>query len=151
MVAFLEFFVLLIIPAFRRSLVNWLSWTWKKPTRDSLLSDSVLDLCRSKRELVVENALLRQQLIVLRRQVNRPRLTGSDRALLVLLAGRLRTWKSTLFIVQPDTLLRWHRAGFRLFWKRKSRTASRKPNIPVETVQLIRQIALENQLWVPSA
>ncbi len=81
MVAFLEFFVLLIIPAFRRRLVNWLFWIWNKPTRDSLLSGSVLsrlvlDLCRSKHELLVENALLRQQLVVLRRQVNRPQLTN---------------------------------------------------------------------------
>ncbi len=152
MVAFLEFFVLLMIPAFRRSVVNWLSWIWKKPTGDSLvscsvLSGSVLDLSRSKRELVVENALLRQQLIVLRRQVNRPQLTNTDRALLVLLAGRLRSWTSALFIVQPDTLLRWHRAGFHLFWRRKFRTPSRKPKIPVETVQLIKQMALENRLW----
>jgi putative transposase len=52
-----------------------------------------------------------------------------------------------LLIVQPDTLLRWHRAGFRLFWKRRSRTASRKPKIPVETVDLIKRMAVENRLW----
>lgn len=145
--AFLEFFVLLIILAFRRSLVHWLSRVWNKPTGDSLLSGSVLDLCRSKRELVVENALLRQQLIVLRRQVNRPQITEVDRALLVLLVGRLRTWRSALLIVQPDTLLRWHRAGFRLFWKRKSTAASRKPRLPGETIELIKQMASENRLW----
>jgi transposase InsO family protein len=96
---------------------------------------------------MVENALLRQQLIILRRQVSRPQLTKADRALLVLLAGRLRTWKSALLIVQPDTLLRWHRAGFRLFWRRKSRTASRQPKTPAETGELIRQMARNNRLW----
>jgi putative transposase len=65
----------------------------------------------------------------------------------VLLVSRLRTWRSALFIVQPDTLLRWHRAGFRLLWKRKSRTASRKPTIPMETVDLIKRMAVENRLW----
>ncbi|MEO8288203.1 MAG: integrase core domain-containing protein [Chloroflexota bacterium] len=91
--------------------------------------------------------MLRQQLIVLRRQVIRPQITRADRALMVLLAGRLRTWKNVLFIVQPDTLLRWHRAGFRLFWKRKSRTTSPEPKIPTETVELIKRTAGENRLW----
>ncbi len=95
----------------------------------------------------MENALLRQQLIVLRRQVKRPQLTPTDRALLVLLASKLRAWKSALFVVQPDTLLRWHRQGFRLFWKRKSRPNSHRQKIPAETVELIKQMAAENHLW----
>lgn len=90
-----------------------------KPANHSLLSGAATDLVRSKHELVVENALLRQQLIVLRRQVKRPQLTSRDRALLVLLASRLQTWRNALFIVKPDTLLRWHRQGFRLFWREK--------------------------------
>jgi putative transposase len=97
--------------------------------------------------MMVENALLRQQLIVLRRQFSQPQLHNADRALLVLLAGRLQTWKSALLIVQPDTLLRWHREGFRLFWKRKTRSSSRERRLPVETVELIKRMALENRLW----
>src|SRR4051812_5358879 len=112
-----------VIPAFPRSVVNVL---WRKPIGNLLPASIVagavpraaLDVCRSKPELLVENALLRQQLIVLRHQVNRPRLNNADRALLVLLAGRPRTWRNALLIVQPDTLLRWHRAGFRRFWRR---------------------------------
>ncbi len=96
---------------------------------------------------MLENALLRQQLIVLRRQVKRPQLTKTDRALLVLLAGRLRAWKNALLIVQPDTLLRWHRVGFRLIWKIKSKTHSREPKLPAETIELIKQMAQENCLW----
>src|SRR5689334_13933801 len=72
------------------------------------------DLLRSKRELVAENALLRQQLIVLRRRTKRPAFTRRDRLLLVLLARQVRAWRQALLIVQPETLLGWHRAGFRL-------------------------------------
>ena len=61
------------------------------------------DLSRSKSELVAENALLRQQLIILRRQVKRPDCTNMDRMLLVVLARAVRIWKQALFIVQPET------------------------------------------------
>jgi putative transposase len=57
------------------------------------------------------------------------------------------TWKSAVLVVQPDTLLRWHRQVFRLYWKGKSRTASRKPKLPDETIRLITQMAAENRLW----
>ncbi len=148
MIEFLRFLVMRVVPAFQQGLANRV---WTRPTSNFLptgaVPGAILGLCRSKPELIVENALLRQQLIVLRRQVSRPHLTNTDRALLVLLAGRLRSWKSALFIIKPDTLLRWHRAGFRLFWKRKSRTKSREPKLPTETIKLIRQMAIENRLW----
>src|SRR5687768_6486391 len=90
-----------------------------KPRSTSLVYGSLSDLVRTKPQLIAENALLRQQLIVLNRSVSRPRLSDSDRSLMVLLASRVQIWKSALLIVQPDTLLRWHRQGFRLFWRRK--------------------------------
>jgi putative transposase len=96
---------------------------------------------------MVENALLRQQLIVLRRHVKRPACATTDRMLLVLLARVVRTWKQALFIVQPETLLHWHRQGFRLYWKYKSRAASSKPKISAETVALIKEMAKDNRLW----
>jgi putative transposase len=65
---------------------------WTKPVTTSLLLGTLIDLARSKSELVAENALLRQQLIVLRRQVKRPACTKTDRMLLVLLARMVRTW-----------------------------------------------------------
>src|SRR5205814_678874 len=99
-------------------------WAWRKPANNSLLLGTITDLPRSKHDLIAENALLRQQLIVLHRQVKRPQLTNSDRVLLVLLASKLQTWKTSLLIVQPDTLLRWHRRGFRWFWKKKSKARS---------------------------
>lgn len=67
----------------------------------------------------------------------------------MLLAGKLRPWKNALLIVKPETLLRWHRSGFRLFWKMMSRATSRspKPKLPAKTITLIKQIAQENRLW----
>jgi hypothetical protein len=113
---------------------------WTKPDTTSLVLRTLTDLARCKSELVAENALLRQQLIMLRRQVKRPACTRADRILLVLLARMVRTWKQALFIVQPETLLRWHRQGFKLFWKYKSRAPSAKPKISAETISLIKEM-----------
>jgi putative transposase len=120
---------------------------WTRPTRHSLLGALLTDLARTKSDLIAENALLRQQLIILRRQVKRPVCTRTDQILLVLLARAVSSWKQALFIVQPDTLLGWHRQAFRWFWRRRSKPASRKPRIPFETITLIRTIAFNNRLW----
>jgi hypothetical protein len=90
---------------------------WARPQNTSLLLGTLADLARGKSELVAENALLRQQLIILRRQSKRPVCTKRDRILLVFLAKAVRAWRQALLIVQPETLLMWHRQGFRLFWK----------------------------------
>jgi putative transposase len=118
-----------------------------KPAPTSLVHGSLHDLVRTQPQLIAENALLRQQLIVLNRSVIRPHLTNTDRSLLVLLASRVRTGKDALLIVKPETVLRWHRQGFRLVWKRKSRAGSRKPRIPVATIALIKGMAVDNRLW----
>jgi putative transposase len=107
---------------------------WTRPLKPSLLLGTIADLGRSKSELMTENALLRQQLIILRRQVKRPACTKTDRMLLVLLARAVRAWKQTLFIIQPETLLRWHRELFRLYWKRRSKVSSHKPRVDAETI-----------------
>jgi hypothetical protein len=120
---------------------------WTKPLRTSLPLQTLADLSRSKPELVAENAPLRQQLIILRREVKRPSITRTDRVLLVLLARLARTWQQAIMIVQPDTLLRWHRELFRLVWKRKSKSASHTPKVAPETIALIRQMAKDNWLW----
>ena len=67
--------------------------------------------------------------------------------LLVLLARLVRTWKQALIIVQPDTLLRWHRELFRLYWKRRSKASSHQPKVATETIALIREMATNNRLW----
>src|SRR5262249_30534031 len=92
---------------------RFLSWT-RPAAATSLVLGTIADLARSRSELVAENALLRQQVIVLARTAKRPRLTRADRPLLVLLASGVRAWRQALLIVQPETLLRRHRAGFRL-------------------------------------
>ncbi len=120
---------------------------WSKPLLTSQPLSTLSDLGRSKSELIAENALLRQQLIVLKRQVKRPTFTRTDRILLVLLARLVRTWQQALFIVQPDTLLQWHRELFRLYWKHKSKASSHKPKVAAETIALIRQMATNNRLW----
>ena len=125
---------------------HFINWT-KPDTATSLMVGTLTDLARSKSELVAENALLRQQLLILRRHVKRPVCVKTDRLLLVLLARMVRTWKQALFIVQPETLLRWHRQGFKLYWKYKSRVATPKPRISPETVTLIKEMARDNRLW----
>jgi putative transposase len=120
---------------------------WIKPPTTSLLLGTIVDLARGKSELIAENALLRQQLIILHRQVKRPDYKKTDRLLLLLLSRMVRAWKQALFLVQPETLLRWHRELFRMFWKRKSRTHSRKSKLSPETIRLIREMTANNRLW----
>jgi putative transposase len=120
---------------------------WMKPTTVTLALGALADLSRSKADLLVENALLRQQLIVLHRQVKRPKLTNGDRIRLILLARCSRFWHQALHIIQPDTLLRWHRDLFRLYWRYISNRRKKKQRIPSETIQIIRRLIQENTLW----
>jgi putative transposase len=120
---------------------------WTKPASGSLIADMVADLTRSRADLVIENAMLRQQLIVLNRQVQRPEFTRSNHFLLVLLARCTGFWQQALHIVQPDTLLRWHRDMFRRYWDWKSRRGRGRPDLSPEIVELIRKLAKENVLW----
>jgi putative transposase len=120
---------------------------WIKPQTTSPLLGTFADMTRGKSELLAENALLRHQLVILRRQIKRPIYRKRDRLLLVLLTRMVRTWKQALFLVQPETLLRWHRELFRVFWKRKSKAYSRKPRLSPETITLIKEMAANNRLW----
>ena len=122
---------------------------WTKPDNHDPVLNAVMDLTRTKSELLLENMLLRQQLIVLKRQAKRPALTWRDRTLLVLLASRLRTWKQALVIVQPETVLRWHRDLFRWVWRRRSKPGKKpgRPPLTEEVVTLIKRMAKENCTW----
>jgi len=120
---------------------------WTKPATRTPVRGAIANIAMSKAALVAENAFLRQQLIVLQRQVKHPAFTPRDRVLLVLLARLVRGWRATLLIVQPDTLLRWHRQGYRLVWRVRSATALKRPQVSAETVALIKQMAEENRLW----
>jgi len=92
----------------------------KNSAHHSITLSTAADLTRREAELIAENALLRQQLIILHRQVKKPCFTPSDRLWFVLLASHVRNWKQTLLILKLDTLLHWHRQRFRLFWRLKS-------------------------------
>ena len=99
------------------------------------------DAVRSRAQLVAENAMLRQQVINLRRKVQRPRLTNAERVLLILFARFTRGWQGALHIVKPDTLLRRHRDLFRLRWWLRSRPKKkRRPRKAPELVALIRRM-----------
>jgi putative transposase len=120
---------------------------WTQPAVSKQGLGTLADLKRSKRELITENLFLRQQLIVLERQVSRPKLTQRDRQVFVLLASRIRNWREALILVKPQTLIGWHRLGFRLFWRRKSRISQGRPPIPAETIAFIKEIAIHNGTW----
>ena len=122
--------------------------TTTKPAEPAMVTGTLADVVRGRPALVAENAFLRQQLLVLRRSVKRPRCTPTDRALLVLLASRVRAWRQALLIVRPETVLRWHRQGLRLVWRRTSRPrSSPQPKVATETIALIRAMAAAIRLW----
>jgi len=103
---------------------------------------------RDRTELVAENLALRQQLAMLRQKSKTPRFRRRDRIFWAILSRIWTGWRSALLIVQPDTVVRWHREGFRLFWRWKSRTGKvGRPKIKAEIRNLIRRMSRENPLW----
>jgi len=113
-----------------------------------LLGTFVADLFKPQRRLEVENLFLRHQLnIALRRAPHRLQLRGSDRALMVWMTWLWPGLLSLPRVVQPDTILRWHRAGFRAYWRWKSRGRVGRPGVDRELRELIRRMSKENPLW----
>jgi hypothetical protein len=103
---------------------------------------------KSKSRLAAENAALRHQLTVLQRKVpGRVRLTNSDRLFLVQLYRWFPSVLKAITIIRPETLLRWHRTGFRHYWRWKSRSFGGRPQIDADLCALIRQMSIENPLW----
>uniref|UniRef100_UPI0025E53AFB hypothetical protein n=1 Tax=Methylocystis sp. TaxID=1911079 RepID=UPI0025E53AFB len=103
---------------------------------------------KSKSQLEAENAALRQQLVVLRRKVKgRVALSNGDRLFFVQLYRWFPSILEIITIIQPETLVRWHRAGFRRYWRRKSQRRGGRPQIQTELRALIRQMSAENRLW----
>jgi transposase InsO family protein len=103
---------------------------------------------KSKWRLEAENAVLRRQLIVLRRRLHgRVQLTNHDRWFFIQLYRWLPSILKALTIVRPETLLRWHRVGFRCYWRWKSRRRGGRPQIETELRALIRRMSIENPLW----
>ena len=108
----------------------------------------VVDLFKSRSRLEAENLFLRHQLnIALRRAPSRIRLSGSGRALLVLMTKLWPNLVGMARLVQPETILRWHRTGFGVFWRWKSRNRAGRPKIDRGLRDLIRRMSSENPLW----
>ena len=103
---------------------------------------------KSKSRLEAENAALRHQLIVLRRKMRgRVRLTNSDRLFFIQLYRWFPSVLKVITVIRPETLVRWHRAGFRWYWRWKSRSLGGRPQIDTELRALIRRMSVENPLW----
>src|ERR1035441_2928815 len=84
--------------------------------------------------LVLENLALRHQLAVLKRQARKPKLRSADRLLWVGLRHIWPHWQQALLLFQPQTIIAWHRLGFRLFWRWKSRTRGGRPSVDAELI-----------------
>ena len=98
--------------------------------------------------LVTENLALRQQLVVLRRSANRRRLRHRDRLFWIALSQLWQNWRSILVIVKPETVIKWHRQGFKYYWRWKSRSGHvGRPKIDQEIRDLIRRLSRENLTW----
>src|SRR6266571_3608688 len=110
-----------------------------------LLGATVVNLFRSRRRLEVENLFLRHQLNIA--LTHRLRLRRSDRALLLWMTWLWPSLLGLARVVQPDTILRWHRAGFRAYWRWRSRGRPGRPKIERELRDLIRRMSKENPLW----
>ena len=113
-----------------------------------LIFGMVIDLLRSRATLEAEILLLRQQINVLRRaNPKRLRLGSIDRLILGGVCRLFPKMHDALAIVRPDTVIRWHRAGFRLYWRLKSRRHCGRPTVPLEIRRLIREMSIANPLW----
>jgi putative transposase len=103
---------------------------------------------RSHRALALENLALRHQLEVLKRNAKRPRLKNRDRLLWVILFRFLKDWRRQLFFVRPETVVRWHKEGFRRYWRWKSRPRwPGRKKVPKDIRDLIRTMSRDNPLW----
>ncbi len=115
----------------------------------SIVPDAIAfacNLCRSRSALAAENLFLRKQLTFFVEGEQVPRCTDNATRLTMATLTTLFEWKKALIVVKPDTLVLWHRKGFRLFWRWKSRPKGR-PTLPEELKQLIAEMAVANITW----
>src|SRR5262245_29210510 len=102
---------------------------------------------RSRKDTALEILALQQQIVVLKRKRLRPRLNQFDRLFWMTLRCFWSRWAEVLVAVKPETVVGWHRAGFRLFWKWQPRARAGRPKAPAEIRALIRRFAEENETW----
>ena len=90
---------------------------------------------------------LRHQLAVYKRSVGRPKVTDRARISWLTVMRMLKDWRDALLVLQPATVIRWHRNGYRYHWRRKSRSKPRRPPIPTAVLMLILRLSIENVTW----
>ena len=113
-----------------------------------VLLRTLFSMLRSHRALALENLALRHQLNVLQRNTKTPRLKNRDRFLWIIFARIWRDWQRPLTIVQPETVIRWHRKGFRYYWRWKSRPRwLGRPSVTKDVRELVRKMSIDNPLW----
>src|SRR2546422_7335130 len=123
--------------AIRPVMVRWLG----------ILLGTLRSTVRTHRELTLENLALRQQLAVWKALQPRPRVTATDRIFWVALSRLWKSWRNSLQVVRPETVVGWHRQGFRRYWAWKSRRRRGRPMIRTELRDLIRRMSRANPLW----
>ena len=117
-------------------------WDWVR-----IVAWSTISALKSQRDLAFENVALRHQLMVLQRQSGRPRLKDRDRLVWMCLRRLWHGWHRALVVVQPATVVKWHRKGFRAYWRWKSRPNGGRPRIDREVRELIRDMWRSNPTW----
>jgi len=113
----------------------------------NLIFAGLASLIKSRSRLQAENLALRQQLLTLQRTVNRPALSNRDRLFWILFSTCWRHWKDMSLIVQPETVIKWHRQSFKWYWTWKSRRRVGRPSIDRELRDMIKRMSQENPLW----
>ncbi len=114
----------------------------------TLLLALVNTLLADRSRLALENVALRQQVAVLKRSVKRAKIADSDRVFWILMRRLLESWRDTLLIVKPETVIKWHRKGWRYYWRRKSlRGKPGRPGIDPQVIELIRRMSRDNVTW----
>jgi putative transposase len=105
-------------------------------------------LLADRSRLALENIALRQQITVLKRSVNRAKINDSDRVFWILMRRMHDSWRETLLIAKPETVIAWHHKGWRYYWDRKSKQGnSGRPKIDSEIIELIQRMSRENVTW----
>jgi hypothetical protein len=114
----------------------------------NLILSVLASLFKSRAKLEAENLVLRQQINVLRRRMPKhPHLSNTDRFLFVWLYRLFPSILGAIAIVRPETIIRWHRAGFRAYWRWRSRNPVGRPKVPAELRVLIGEMSRANALW----
>lgn len=115
----------------------------------SLILNTLRDLLRPRRDLLLENLALGQQILVLRRNNPKPPFSLPDKAFWVVLYRKWENWLRPLALVKPETVIAWHRQGWRLWWRWKSRPKEvGRPRIPYEVIELIRLTGVNRSFFV---